>query len=347
LLEREIDSVRFGLAHFNQRYGRYPYPTLTVVHPPATAAAAGGMEYPTLITTGGSPLENQLVRGVELVTIHELGHQWFYGLLASNEAAAPFLDEGLTSYAEAVAQTARFGSASAARLWDLQLSVAALQRAQAASAEHTQAVSASAAQFPSFHSLGALVYARSATILDTLSRVYGEQRMQEVLSDYCHEYRFAHPTPADFLAHMEAGLGSEAGRALRALLDERGWLDYRVAELHSERDSGSEVDGAGNEAWLGEVLIERHGTVSLPVEIALIAADGSRTLHRWDGREPWLKLGYRGATQLVGAMIDPEVKLSIDSNLLNNAKSHTGASTARSFERLLYGAQWLLSLVAL
>ena len=52
--ERELATMRFALPHYGARYGKYPYPLLTLVHPPASAPEAGGMEYPTLITTGGS-----------------------------------------------------------------------------------------------------------------------------------------------------------------------------------------------------------------------------------------------------------------------------------------------------
>jgi hypothetical protein len=91
---RTLELLRRALPHFNARYGEYPYPTLTVVHPPSHAGEAGGMEYPTLITTGGDWHLGYWTRAIEYVTVHELGHQWFYGLLASDERRWPFLDEG-------------------------------------------------------------------------------------------------------------------------------------------------------------------------------------------------------------------------------------------------------------
>ena len=95
--QRELDALRFALPYFSARYGRYPYPVLTVVHPPGDAGEAGGMEYPTLITTGGPWWTPPGVLAPEIVTVHELGHQWFYGLVATNESAWPFLDEGINS----------------------------------------------------------------------------------------------------------------------------------------------------------------------------------------------------------------------------------------------------------
>ena len=63
------------------------------------AEATAGMEYPTLITTGALWWAPRRVRDVEYVTLHEFGHQYFQGLLASDEFAQPWLDEGLNSYA--------------------------------------------------------------------------------------------------------------------------------------------------------------------------------------------------------------------------------------------------------
>lgn len=332
LLSREIDTVRWALPAFNQAYGRYPYPTLTLVHPPAYASAAGGMEYPTLITTGGNVLTNWFSRAVEMVTLHELGHQWFYGLVATNEHRWPFLDEGLNSYAESLLMQDRFGHGSGGGLWDLQLSVTAVQRAHAASAEHDQAIAAAASEFSSFGSLGALVYARTATVLHSLAGAFGQQPVAQALALYTHRYRFKHPSADDFFLTMQQELGEPAGAALRGLLEQPGWLDYELSELRSERDDAATPE----QKWVGQVVVRRHGSVSLPVEIELIAADGSRTRHHWDGGSPWLKLDYRGSSQLVAAMVDPDLALPIDSNLLNNARAMSPAPGYRTLERSVY-----------
>src|SRR5207249_7906402 len=102
-------------------------------HPPDGAVEAGGMEYPTLITTGGpwwSPESG--VRFAENVTIHELGHQWFYGLVATNEHEWPFLDEGVNSYAEAESLDARYHETSFGRFLGMPLDEDSIFRAQAA-----------------------------------------------------------------------------------------------------------------------------------------------------------------------------------------------------------------------
>ncbi|HEY3495599.1 MAG TPA: M1 family metallopeptidase, partial [Polyangiaceae bacterium] len=157
--ETTLATLARALPLASRLYGRYPYPTLTAVHPPEHAAEAGGMEYPTLITTGGPWYLGLLGdRALESVTIHELLHQWFYGLVATNEAAAPILDEGVTSYAELHALEAAYGPGSAFRGFGVELSATALARALSAARAEDLPVASPAADFPGFRALAALVY---------------------------------------------------------------------------------------------------------------------------------------------------------------------------------------------
>src|SRR5262249_31127014 len=158
-----------------------PYRTLTVVHPPQGAEEAGGMEYPTLITTGGHwymPWTG--LRQLETVTLHELGHQWFYGLVATNEHAWPFLDEGINSYAEFDGLEARFPEASVG----LGTGLPAVYRFVSLLADKTDIVARSAATFPRGSDYASLVYARTATTLGTLARVYGVDAVRRAIGRY-------------------------------------------------------------------------------------------------------------------------------------------------------------------
>ena len=74
--------------------GNYPYNQVTAVD--GTISAGGGMEYPnvTVIGTAGSDA------GLETVIVHEVGHNWFYGILGSNERENAWMDEGINSFNE-------------------------------------------------------------------------------------------------------------------------------------------------------------------------------------------------------------------------------------------------------
>ena len=90
-----FDSTKAALTWFSDTLGAYPYKTVTAVIPPYNATESGGMEYPTFFTTIGSRDYTKELPLVDFVTIHEFGHGYFYGILASNEFEEPYLDEGM------------------------------------------------------------------------------------------------------------------------------------------------------------------------------------------------------------------------------------------------------------
>ncbi|MFH0900754.1 MAG: M1 family metallopeptidase, partial [Pseudomonadota bacterium] len=97
---RHLEAARRTIEFMSERLLPYPWPIITVIDPPPEATAAGGMEYPTLVTTAGDVLlASEVSRSPELVTAHEVAHNWFQGIVASNEVDEPWLDEGLTEYA--------------------------------------------------------------------------------------------------------------------------------------------------------------------------------------------------------------------------------------------------------
>jgi len=354
LAERELELASFGLAHYGDAYGPYPYPTLTIVHPPADARDAGGMEYPTLITTGGrwyAPLLG--LRSVEGVTIHELGHQWFYGLLGSDEHRWPFLDEGLTSWATMRGMRERYGRGSGFSGFGWTLSRIAAVRAAAATVSGVDRVAQPAPQFASGRDYGRLVYARTATLLETLSRVYGGGRLEAAIGSYARKARFTHPGPEVLLAEVAAAIDEAAADNLRRGLFDRGWVDYQVASLASEPAAapagifGDPQDprpapAKASSPHQGSVTVRRLGDLIFPVEIELWSEDGHIERRLWDGRGPHHTLRYGGESPLVAVVIDPAQRVLIDADLSNNVKRR---SPARFAPRLLSRAAMVVQLL--
>lgn len=356
--ELELATVRYGLAHFGRRFGPYPYGTLTVVHPPDAAGNSGGMEYPTLITTGGpwyTPLSG--ARAIEAVTIHELGHQWFYGLFASDEHRYPFLDEGLNSYAEHSALSSRYGAGSAFSAFGLEVQSEALSRTIAAARGADEPIAQGAADFFSFRSLGAIVYSRTASVLSTLERVYGKQQLDLALADYASASRFRHPEPQHLLEAVRGRLGAAAARNLERALYERASVDYLVRDVQNaaaDPRAGVFDDATGRRTlprseqrpparWAGHAVVLRHGELELPVQIELRFDDGHTQRRSWDGTGTRYLVSYEGPAKLVAVTVDPERRVLLDENLTNNAASTEDLGAPRSLERLLYWTQLLLA----
>lgn len=96
ILEAGVDSIRA----FGEAFGKYPYPDVNIFE---TALFAGGMEYSGLVMIG-SDLQyySDDYSVVKEVTAHELGHQWFYGIIGTDPYNEPWLDESFASFTEIV-----------------------------------------------------------------------------------------------------------------------------------------------------------------------------------------------------------------------------------------------------
>jgi hypothetical protein len=98
--DKHINSVINALEYFDKYLGKYPYPNVTIVDPPMRASGSAGMEYPTFFTAGcmwGMPSG---IKFTEVVVVHEFGHNYFMGMLATNEFEEAWMDEGFNTYYE-------------------------------------------------------------------------------------------------------------------------------------------------------------------------------------------------------------------------------------------------------
>jgi hypothetical protein len=349
--EIEMDTARFGLGYFGKAFGRYPYETLTMVHPPEGAEEAGGMEYPTLITTGGAWYEPYIgARLIDIVTIHELGHEWFYGLVATDEHAFPFLDEGLNSYAEADSMEARFPRSSALKWGNLDVSLWAIGRLGSVERFPNAPVAQPAPSFATGGDYASLVYSRTASILGTLAGVYGEDLVRRAIGRYTRRYRFEHPGPAELIGVIDEVVGHDAAQNLRAALFDRASVDYAVSTFESQLSEAphgifgdpahpSAAPAAPPGAWTGDVLLRRRGALRFPVDVELHEENGTIQRVRWEAREPAERIPYTGKSRLVAVVIDPEHRVLLDENLANNAKRSGQALGGALLERAVYAGE--------
>jgi hypothetical protein len=96
--ERYFDATAKSLYYFGLWYGTYPYETISVVDPANNARKTGGMEYPRLFTGGAHLGKAKRTLSPQGVTVHEFGHQFWYGLVANDEFRHAWLDEGFTTF---------------------------------------------------------------------------------------------------------------------------------------------------------------------------------------------------------------------------------------------------------
>jgi hypothetical protein len=203
--ERQLQLVAAGLKYFSAAYGAYPYPQLTVVIPPRAGGGAAGMEYPTLFLSGGPwwalpswlPDANQ-----DVVAAHELAHQWFSGMIATNEVETPLLDEGLAEWSSL--EFLR----SHARLRGTLLDPLVMLEATFLFRGHPVPSSLLPAYRYDYDTLQRAIYMRPARVLEQLERRHGRAPLMAAIRRYALAGRFQHPRIEDFYAAFDAQLGS-------------------------------------------------------------------------------------------------------------------------------------------
>lgn len=329
--DRYLGAARAALQRYREWIGSYPYAQLTIVDPGAGGGAAGGMEYPTLITVGTAWWMPRALRLPEFVTVHEFGHQYWYGMVASNEAEEAWLDEGLNSYVEGRLMDSLYGRGSYLDLLGLRIDSTCMQRLRYLRAPQHDPLVRPAWQFLDRSSYAAVSYGKTALVLETLRAYVGDDAMHRALPAYFQRWRFRHPRAEDFLASLDEATGQDLSWYFDQVVSGTGVLDYAVLDVKAEElhgDGGYTFSGPEvreevvpheppERRYHNEVVVERAGAVVLPVDVHITFDDGSVTHEHWDGRDRWKRFEYTGSQRVEWAVVDT---LPLDVNWLNNSR---------------------------
>ncbi len=342
--DRHFEATRAALRYYGEWYGPYPYGYVTIVDP-AWQSRAGGMEYPTLFTAGTRWLAPAGVMHPEAVTIHEAGHQFWYGLVANNEFDHAWLDEGINTFSTSRLIAERFSPHYASDRffgtfvpW-VHRSLPLTRASSDGLASYRPAADSdpqSQASWRYFPSTGAAItYSKTALWLHTLERMLGWPTLQRILSTFFERFRFRHPTPEDFFATAN----EVSGRDLTWFFDEvyRGSnvFDYGISSFTSEPveveglgDDGRALAKPGDRERVFEtaVVVRRYGEAVFPIAVVTSFANGERVREQWDGRDRWRVYRYRRPVAAISAEADPDRVLRLDVNLTNNGRLRSPAN---------------------
>lgn len=323
LQERYFQAAEAALTAFSKWYGPYPYSTLSIVVPPEAGNGAGGMEYPTLITAFGAA-EASPGTSLERTIIHEIGHQYFYGMLASNEFEEAWLDESFTSYAED-------------RLMEQEYGVAASLPLQSTLVSSSQPLNLETWKYTGDDAYTRNVYIRGKLVLKDIERITGAKNMDAILAAYARKYRFKHPSTADFQKTVEKVTKQSWQTYFDRYVYAGGAPDFAVDDIRlSEGQTGS--DSAAPE-YKAVVDVSNKGTLYSDVPVQFTFSDGYTVQQYWNGggKSTSFELAYKAP--LVSAEIDPKHSVLLESRHLNNFRM------AELEERTL--SRWTLSATTL
>jgi hypothetical protein len=354
-VERHEKILRESLDHFERWYGPYPYKTITLVDPEPDSAA-GGMEYPTFITGETSWFMPEGLKLPEVVVEHEFGHQYWYGMVATNEFEDAWMDEGINSYSEVKVLDSILGkNTSMINLAGITLGEREGQRLNYIGAADLDPIARNAYDYYNAGSYAGVTYGKTASVLLTLEGIVGEDTMAKAMHVYFMKYRFTHPTKEDFLKTIE----EVSGKNLRWYFDQAVYgtpvMDYKVTRIESlpvnwyeEKKKGGEKDDK-NTVYRSYTWLQRKEDFVMPVDVEINFENGETVREHWDGVTRWTRLGpYEKKTKIASAEIDPVHKIQIDRNDFNN--SYTAEANGKPVRKVsnywLFVTQWLSQALA-
>lgn len=206
-----IDYIKDACRKYSEWVGNYSYPVVQAVEGPKNNSS-GGMEYPmvTLITSPDAKPES-----LDGVIAHEVGHNWFMGMLGSNERAHTWMDEGLNSYyqfryeAEKYKFNSIFGDAIPEEIKKKPVDefIGIIYNALS-EIPMQSAMDISAEKFSSSEEYGIVSYVKTAFWLYILESVLGREKMDAAMQNYFTKWKFRHPQPEDMKAAFEEATGA-------------------------------------------------------------------------------------------------------------------------------------------
>ena len=227
--------------YYNQLIGKYPWPQYSFIQ-----GGDGGMEYAMCTLMVGGEKYERLVG----TAAHELAHAWFQHLLATDEAAYPWMDEGFTSYIEYLAEHQILKTKKTANPFDSAYKgYFGLVKSgfQEPTITHSD-------RFATNYAYSVTAYYKGLLFLTQLDYLMGNEALQKTLKRYYNEYAFKNPTPNDFIRIAEKVSGMQLQWFLNEFMETDHTADYAI----------SKVEGKDNKT---EVTLKRVGRLPLSIDL--------------------------------------------------------------------------------
>ena len=324
---RYMQALKGTMQKFDEWIGPYPYAQVTVVDPAYGAGAAGGMEYPTFITADTTDFMPSGVRLPELVVEHEFGHQYWYGMVATNEFENAWLDEGINQYTECKVMDSLYGQhVDVVNTRIGTLSERGTDYVQFYGVADYDPLSRNGWQYLNYNSYGGVTYGKTALMLLTLEQLIGEQKVRQAQRLYFDRYKFKHPTQEDFMSTVNEVAGQNLDWFWNQAVRGTQVLDYRILRVNSERTDWatqtakkSQKDSKEKPEYLNSVVVHRHGEFVYPVTLEVKFDNGETVREQWDGVDRWHRFVWTRGAQIASAEIDPDHHIWLDHDRFNNS----------------------------
>ncbi len=335
LWENSIEYLNDATYWYSKFYLEYPYNHVTAVD--GDMSAGGGMEYPNITVISEFPSKDLL----EYVIMHEVGHNWLYGIIGSNERDHAWIDEGLNEYTNIRYWEKKYGDRGEtiviSDFMQNKLKIANNLRMSwinylgynmRAVPGDEQPVDITSAEFDQAN-YGALVYYKPAVYTYYLQYYLGEELMNKIMHDFFDKWKFKHPQPADIRQLFEEHTDKDLSWYFDGVLNSTKTVDYAIKKKGAD------------------FIVINKGELTAPVEIAYLDKDGDKITSEWVDGFTGSKT-FASPEGTVTAIIDPSALLP-DLNKSNNSTKHPvkldfAFDEPDYYKHNVYWLPWLFSL---
>lgn len=315
MAERYRDAVFATLAWAGLRLGPYRWRHLTVIDPPPGALEAGGMEYPMLVTALTHPVQSMwplasMSRLPEVVVAHEVAHQWFYGMIATNEFEEPWLDEGLTTWLESEILDA-MQVQGVFRLPPLPaMTPESLNRLGflQADEQNIDPIVRNAWQFAP-DAYGYNSYQRAGLAVLQIEGVVGEAKFAQAMRAYAERFAFRHPATDDFLSTVQQVAGVDLTEIRNGVFHGDAGFDHLIDTPRSRREG---------DVWKARFTIIRSGELGIGAPVRLYYSNGQHRDLSFPARARLVRWSVSSRSPIQRIVIDPERVNMLESDATNN-----------------------------
>ena len=274
-----------AMAYINKDVGQYAYPEYTVIQ-----GGDGGMEYPmiTLITGERS------LRSLVGVTVHEMAHSWFQGMVATNESLHEWMDEGFTSWAESRCMAHLFADPMTPDENPHKWAYTSYIKQHLSGNEEPLITHAD--HYKTNRAYGVGAYSKGEVLVEQLGAVMGPKMRDEAMRTYFQNWAFKHPGPNDFKREMERTSDLELDWYFQYMMHTTDAVDYAVESVVNEDGVVTiELGRRGNMPMPQDVLLTWEDGSHSRVHIPLVMMRGHRPLEEGEvlGMDwPWVDVNY-------------------------------------------------------
>ncbi|RLD63448.1 MAG: hypothetical protein DRJ01_03810 [Bacteroidetes bacterium] len=303
--ENALEYVNDAIKYYSSWYGDYPYNNCTAVLGALTAG--GGMEYPTITIIGKS--QNKFV--LEVTIMHEVGHNWFYGMLGFNEREYPWMDEGINTFSEARYINTKYPNNRVYQLLGNE-KIAKMLGIQNEKYKYMQELiyllkaRNNTDQIASLHSkdytsinYGAIAYYKTAFSIDYLRNYLGEDKFNQIMQKFFKQWQYKHPYPEDFKKCFVENSNKNLDWFFNDILNTTKKIDYKTKSIKNN-----------------ELIVKNSGKINSPINISEINNDTVVYSQWYDGFEGEKK--FKINTPDVDKIVIDYSKNMLDVNRKNN-----------------------------